>query len=229
MAVRASDRSYRALRDEIVELALPPGTVLAEVEQAARLGVSRTPVREALGRLVADGLVTQQGGRGLVVAELGFERIAELYEVREALEVQAARLAAERREPAEFARLERELLDAARLIDDDDPARASYYALVDLLDAAIDAAVRNDYLVTSLRALRTHLARIRRVAAGRPERLARAAEEHLQILRAILDGDAALAEAATRVHLRNALRDLREQTAAAAPESPVDPATRMAG
>lgn len=227
--MRASDRSYRALREEIVELALPPGTALAEVEQAARLGVSRTPVREALARLVAEGLVTQQGGRGLVVAELGAERIAELYEVREALEVQAARLAAKRRDPAAFAELERELRDATGLIDDDDPTRRRYYALVDRLDAAIDTACGNEYLVASLDALRTHLARIRRIAAGRPERLARAADEHLQILRAILDGDAALAEAATRVHLRNALRELREHGASGASDLHPQVPTKLAG
>ncbi|WP_313357887.1 GntR family transcriptional regulator, partial [Microbacterium sp.] len=58
--MRASDRAYQTLLDEIQSGALAPGAVLAEVEQAARLGVSRTPLREALRRLAADGLAVQQ-------------------------------------------------------------------------------------------------------------------------------------------------------------------------
>ena len=65
--MRASDRAYVTLLDEIQSGRLPAGTVLAEVEQAARLGVSRTPLREALGRLAADGLVAQQSPRVTVV------------------------------------------------------------------------------------------------------------------------------------------------------------------
>jgi DNA-binding GntR family transcriptional regulator len=63
--MRASDRAYAALREDIIEWRLRPGTVLAEVEQSERLGVSRTPVREALGRLTAEGLTTAAGGRGV--------------------------------------------------------------------------------------------------------------------------------------------------------------------
>ena len=57
--MRASDRAYASLLEEIQSGILRPGAVLGEVEQAARLGVSRTPLREALGRLAADGLVAQ--------------------------------------------------------------------------------------------------------------------------------------------------------------------------
>ena len=93
---RASDRAYEALRSEILDGVLLPGTVLGEVEQSARLGVSRTPLREALSRLTADALV-EPSGRGLVVTELSTDSIRELYELRQALEEQAARLAAARR------------------------------------------------------------------------------------------------------------------------------------
>src|SRR5690625_6908313 len=65
--VRASDRAYLTLREEIIEGALAPGSVLGEGEQSARLGLSRTPLREALGRLVADGLAEQSPRRGIVV------------------------------------------------------------------------------------------------------------------------------------------------------------------
>ncbi|MEN9707532.1 MAG: hypothetical protein RIS31_1098, partial [Actinomycetota bacterium] len=94
--MRASDRAYRKLLDEIVGGELPSGTVLGEVEQSERLGVSRTPLREAFNRLVADGMLDAEPGRGVVVSQLSLKTVTELYEVREGLEEQAARLAAQR-------------------------------------------------------------------------------------------------------------------------------------
>ena len=94
--MRASDKAYAALREEIIEWRLLPGTVLAEVEQSERLGVSRTPLREALSRLTAEGLTTTAGGRGVVVTDISLDDIDELFELRETLEGRAAALAAER-------------------------------------------------------------------------------------------------------------------------------------
>src|SRR6476660_10178049 len=104
--MRASDRAYAALRDDIIEWRLRPGAVLAEVEQSARLGISRTPLREALSRLTAEGLTTAAGGRGVVVTDISLEDIDELFELRETLEGKAAALAAERGEPAIFRQLQ---------------------------------------------------------------------------------------------------------------------------
>jgi DNA-binding GntR family transcriptional regulator len=210
--MRASDRAYNALRDEIVGWELPPGTVLAEVEQSQRLGISRTPLREALARLTADGLVAPQAGRGLVVTDVSLENIRELFEVRRALEEQAARLAAERGKTEVFEALERELLAVSDLLADDDPARRAYYDLVRRFDEAIDDAVGNPYLVTALRSLRTHLVRIRRHAKDDPGRLRGAAAEHLTIVQAIVAHDAELAAHATHVHLHRALRNALDTT-----------------
>ena len=210
--MRASDRAYRALRDEIVDWELPPGTVLAEVEQSQRLGISRTPLRAALARLTADGLVAPQAGRGLVVTDVSLENIRELFEVRRALEEQAARLAAERGSTEVFEALERELLAVSSLLEDADPARRAYYDLVRRFDEAVDDAVGNPYLVTALRGLRTHLARIRRHAKDDPGRLRGAAAEHLTIVQAIIAHDAELAAHATHVHLHRALRSALDTT-----------------
>ncbi|MEO6504645.1 MAG: GntR family transcriptional regulator [Terrimesophilobacter sp.] len=205
--MRASDRAYNTLRDEIVEWELPPGTVLAEVEQSQRLGVSRTPLRAALARLTADGLVAPQAGRGLVVTDVSLENIRELFEVRRALEEQAARLAAQRGQTEIFETLEHELLAASDLLEGDDPGRRAYYDLVRRFDEAVDDAVGNPYLVSALRGLRTHLARIRRHAKDDPARLRGAAAEHLTIVQAIIAHDAELAAHATHVHLHRALRN----------------------
>jgi DNA-binding GntR family transcriptional regulator len=194
---RASDVAYARLRTEIIDWQLEPGTPLGEIETAERLGVSRTPVREALARLAADGLVATSG-RTARVAPLSREHVIELYELREALDVQAARLAARRRDPARF----ESLLSHFR---SGDPAP---YALADELDAAIDASLGSRYLAAELEALRGQMARVRRYAHADAARLARATEEHVLIVEAILAGDESLAASATAVHLRNSLANI---------------------
>lgn len=208
MEAKASDRAYAALRADIVEWRLEPGTVLQEVEQSERLGVSRTPVREALARLTADGLVAAQGGRGLVVTAVSLESVEQLFELRRALEQEAARAAARNRDAAVFLDLRDRFRSAADLLDDGDPSHDRYYALVDDLDRAIDHAAANPYLVAALRNLRPHLARLRRVSRDDPDRLRAAAQEHLLIVEAIVDRDADLAASATRVHLHRSLQNV---------------------
>jgi len=202
---RASDRAYRMLRDEILDGTMPAGTVLLEVEQAARIGVSRTPLRSAVARLVADGLVAGRSGRGFSVTEMSVESVNDLYELREALEERAATLAARSADRGAFALLRERFLAAPALLEAGEHGIHEYYALIDEFDAAIDAAVDNPFLVGALDTVRTHLARIRRVARGNPVRLRAAAAEHLLILDAIIDGDAALAAHATHVHLHLSL------------------------
>jgi len=206
--MRASDRAYSALREQILDGELAPGTLLAEVEQSTRLGVSRTPLREALSRLAADGLVSSHSGRGVVVTDVPPTRISELFEVRSALEEQAARLAARRRDPAVFEGLQRELRQAHELLENGDPVRHEYYELVARLDAAIDDAVQNPLLVSTLAGVRTHVARIRRLSHDDPERLREAAREHLMIVDAIVDGSESLAAHATQLHLHRSLKNI---------------------
>ena len=203
--MRASERAYQALRDDIVEWRLAPGTILGEVEQAARLGVSRTPLREALSRLMTDGLVASQSGRGLVVTDVSVDNIRELFDVRKALEVKAVRLAAQQHTGSAFPDLEREFATVPELLARDDGDRSAYFDLVRRFDTAVDDAVRNDYLTGALNSLRTHLVRVRRLAKDNPERLAAAAREHPLIVQAIVAHDAELAAHATHVHLHYAL------------------------
>jgi DNA-binding GntR family transcriptional regulator len=207
--MKASDRAYRVLLAEIVDGTLPPGTVLGEVEQSTRLGVSRTPIREALSRLTADGLVEPQAGRGLIVTEVSLENITELYELRGALEEQAARLAAQRGNPKKFVALAGAFESMTKLaIMGTDDIKA-YYALNSQFDEAIDEAIQNAYLVGALRTVRMHLARVRRIAKDNPSRLREAANETLLVLDAIIAGDAALAAHATHVHLHRSLTNIR--------------------
>ncbi|WP_344818947.1 GntR family transcriptional regulator [Microbacterium soli] len=200
--MRASEKAYLTLLEEIQSGALPSGAVLAEASQAERLGVSRTPLREALRRLVADGLAVQQSPRVTVVAGLDADDIRSLFEIRRALEETAARLAAQRGDRGAFTALAAEF---SHVDLDGDEGRDAYYALIARLDAEVDASHGNDYLTSALRPVRTHLVRVRRMARDKPERLAASASEHLQIARALASGDAELAAHATHVHLHNAL------------------------
>lgn len=204
--MRASDRAYEALREDIVEWRLLPGQVLGEVEQSERFGISRTPIREALSRLTADGLAEAHRGRGVVVSQVSLEDVRALFELREALDCRAARLAARRRDSVTFQGLAAELEAVVAQLHGPGTDRAEYYDLVERMDRAIDEATANPYLTAAQRSLRLHLARVRRLSRTNPDRLARAAAEHAQIARAVADGSEELAEAATRVHLANSLQ-----------------------
>lgn len=200
---RASDRAYEVLISQIQCGELPPGAVIGEVDQAERLGISRTPMREAIGRLVADGLVRQQSARVLVVSGFDVADIRALFETRRALEEMAARLAAQRGDRAVF----------TEIADDFERSRPemggestdAYYALIAGFDAAVDSAVANVYLSQALRPVRSHLVRARQLARDNSERLRASAAEHGLIARAIAEGDADLAAHATHVHLHRAL------------------------
>lgn len=204
--MRASDRAYATLLDEIQSGVLAPGCVLGEVEQSRRLGVSRTPLREALGRLAADGLVAQASPRVTVVTAIDADDIRALFQLRRALEESAARLAARGGRTTVFATLAEELAGIERRGVDSDPD--AYFTLIARFDAALDDAVDNDYLTAALRTVRTHLVRVRRLARDKPARLAASVAEHRLIASAIADRDAELAASATHVHLHNALTSI---------------------
>lgn len=204
--MRASDIAYNRLRAEIIQWTLEPGAPLAEIEVSERIGMSRTPVREALSRLVSEGLVSNASGRTLIVTPVSRDRIRDLFELREALETQAARLAARRRDAATFEQLKDDFLSRPLEVVQSDN-NASYF-LADRLDEVIDKAIDNDYLRNALRDIRGHLVRVRRHAHANPKRLEQAMGEHLLIVDAILARDEVLAAQATAVHLRNSLDNI---------------------
>ena len=205
--MRASDTAYAALRDDILNGAFEPGTVFAEVEQAQRLSVSRTPIREAFARLASEGLLAPLPGRGYVVSELSRQTIVELFELRRVLDVQIATLVSTRRDVALFRALRAELAEAIQTLQGTDDHDA-YYELVGRLDAAMDGAVQSRYLVAAVRQLRPHLVRARRLARDNPGRLVESAREHLMIVEGIIDGDAEFAANATSIHLKQSLKHI---------------------
>lgn len=199
----AGDRAYETLRDDILNWRIAPGTALSETDLALRLGISRTPLRAALARLALEGLVDTSRGRTGIVPDISVESIVQQFEVREALESQAARLAARRRDPAVFQELVDSFAHATDILAEG--GTDAYYSVVARFDAAMDDAVGNPAMRSALDNVRSHLFRARRLGQDNPERLLRAAAEHRLICEAVRDGDAELAASATAVHLRGSL------------------------
>ncbi|GAA4480241.1 GntR family transcriptional regulator [Enteractinococcus fodinae] len=202
--MRASERAYEALRRDILNWDLPPGSVLAEVELSERLGVSRTPVREAVAKLVADGLADAQRGRGTVVSDVSLDDLADMFVLRRVLETESAQLAAASDQTEKFVPLAqkfRAYADDSQILEDPGP----YYQLINVMDELIDDAAGNSYLSGALSNLRVHLARVRRMAKDDPARLAASAVEHSKIAEAIARKDQLLARAATIMHLQASL------------------------
>lgn len=216
--MRASDTAYATLRDDILHGEFPPGAAFAEVEQARRLNLSRTPIREAFARLAAEGLLVALSGRGYVVSELSRQTIVELFELREVLEMQIASLVASRREPAPFLALRDEFTTAIETLPRPG-GRDAYYGLVGRLDAAMDDAVQSRFLISAIRQLRPHLIRARRLARDYPERLLDSAREHLMIIEGIVDGDREFAANATSIHLKRSLKHILSAVDVAASSS----------
>ncbi|MGH8843694.1 MAG: GntR family transcriptional regulator, partial [Advenella sp.] len=121
--VTLSDQAYNYIVQSLENGSLPPGTRLRETELAADIGLSRTPIREALNRLMSEGLVTNDPKRGLIITELDQNMVGELYEMRRVLESTAAALAARHATDVEIAVL-RQIIDRDETLDD--PASLSY-------------------------------------------------------------------------------------------------------
>jgi DNA-binding GntR family transcriptional regulator len=194
---------YTTLKEEIRAGTLRSGDRLVEVEIAERLGVSRTPVREALQRLEAQRLIEFANPRGLVIATLSAERVAELYDMREVLEGTAARLAA-----GHATRFEVESMNL--LVDRFKKATQASEAahLNRRLDEVIAQAAHNQFLLAAMNQLYDAVALLGETTYLIPGRIAAGANENGAIVEAITHRDPDAAEAASRHHIR-AVRKLR--------------------
>ncbi len=140
-------RVYEALRDDIVEGRREPDSQLVQEQIAEQLGVSRTPVREALTRLTHEGLATWVPGQGYLVADLTDADVTSIFEVRESLEVTALRLAVGRHDKASLRRLEALVEDMAAT----DPTDAiRHFDLNRAFHSAVVAPCGNPLLLTML-------------------------------------------------------------------------------
>ncbi len=193
---RQSDRAYHALQTMLLTLEIPPGRLLNEAELMAQLGVGRTPLREAVQRLVTDGLLTVLPRRGTQVTTISGEDLRKLSEIRIPLEIQAAQLAAERATVEDICAME------AALADSEAQSAPDYYVLFDQqMHALIARAAQNRYLSDFLSRLYTLSVRLFYSARFQRERLEDMRKEHGAVLEAIRRRDPLAAGEAMRFHL----------------------------
>jgi len=176
-----------ALREAIVGNLLPPGERLTEVALAARLGVSRTPVREAFAQLEREGLVTVVPRVGVFVREVTARDVEETYTVRTALESLAVELATQRRTPLGTARLDEVLADMAKAVEASD--EVEYTASLDRFYAVIMSLADNLTLHATHHSLLGPVRRLRRIAMSQPGRMEASYKQSVLIRNAIADGD----------------------------------------
>lgn len=193
--------AHRVLRDAIRSGRFKPGMHLREAEVSRWLDISRTPVREAIHRIVAEGLLATGPWNGVMIAELDRQQLVELYAVREALEGTAAALAAQHASKAEVQLM---LSIAARESEHEgDPDRL--VTINGELHRAIYEAAHNRYLLQSINSIIDALGLLRHSTFVLPGSAATARREHMEIIRAIRSGNAARAEQMARRHVRGAL------------------------
>ena len=194
-----SERVYRALRDQILTGALAPLTRLVELQLAQQFTVSRTPVREALKRLIAEGLVVDDAARGLVVRDVDPAEVEDIYIIREVLDGLAARLAAARATSEDLTRLHllMELMEESA-------AAQRWEAVVQInvkFHEVLYTAAGNERLALIGRSLQDAVRRYSPRALSNPERVAAVLREHAEIVGAIEAHTADDAEATARTHL----------------------------
>ncbi len=194
------ERVHAHLRDEILANRLPPGTVLSEVPLAASLGVSRGPVREAIGRLAAEGLVTVRPRRGAVVSALSPAEFLQAYQVREALETLAIRLAVPRLTDEDVGALDNLVERQADAVEDD--RIDDFFALNSEFHDLLVRVSGNEPLQEMYRQLTAHMGRYRLPSLALRGTVRSSLAEHRAIARACRAGDPARAERLLRDHIR---------------------------
>jgi DNA-binding GntR family transcriptional regulator len=197
-----SEAVFRALCQALRNGIYRPGDRLREEEVAQRLEVSRTPVREAFGRLLAKGLVAPAGAKGLIVRSLDSAEILELYAMREILEGAATRLAAQHASAPEIDALRD--LEAAFEAHAHDPREMA--RLNRLFHETLFRAARNRYLDVALQEMQDAIALLGATTFSVEGRARTAVREHQEIIAAIAARDADRAEQSARAHIRESLR-----------------------
>lgn len=194
---RQSDLAYIELQRLILEQAIAPGSLLNESELMTRLGVGRTPLREALQRLAGDGLVVVVPRRGTIVKAVTAEDARQIYEVRIELEALAARLAAARATEEDLADLDAALAESETAIAED-----SNVIFDQRMHQLVARATHNSYLVETLSSYYTLSIRWLQFVRVERESLDAMRADHGTVVAAIKRRDPDVAAAAARTHLR---------------------------
>jgi DNA-binding GntR family transcriptional regulator len=195
-----ADFVYHSLRNAIWEGRFGQGERIREEDIAGSLGVSRTPVREALQRLQRRGLLVVRPGRGFAVAQLSNKQIFDLYAMREILEGSAARYAAQHATDHEIAAL----YQLQKQLSKEGHKQLALVTLNRRFHQQIYQATHNEFLLEMLEVLNDSMALLQNLTAQMPSRHGQSDIEHLRIVRAIEKRDPDAAEKAARHHIQQA-------------------------
>ncbi|HBG17163.1 MAG TPA: GntR family transcriptional regulator [Firmicutes bacterium] len=193
---------FEVLREAIISGQLAPGERLMEIQLAEELGVSRTPVREAIRKLELEELVLMVPRKGAYVASLSMKDVVEVFEIRGALEGLAAALAAERITEEELESLQRQLVKSAEMI-----GNADLQGMVEAdtgFHQILYQASRNERLAQIINNLREQIQRFRQTSLSYPGRMKIALEEHREIVDAVSARDPEMARKLAQDHIENA-------------------------
>jgi DNA-binding GntR family transcriptional regulator len=193
---------FESLREAIISGVLKPGERLMEIQLAEEMGVSRTPIREAIRKLELEGFVVMIPRKGAYVAGISLKDIADVFEIRAALEALAASLAAERITEEELEQMERLLVRKAELTEAND--LDSIVEVDTDFHAILFKASRNEKLGQILNNLREQIQRFRAVSLAMPGRMKEALEEHRKIVEALSERNVALVASLAAEHIENA-------------------------
>lgn len=194
------------LRDAIRKGILEPGERLMEVQLAEELGISRTPVREAIRKLEQEGYVIMMPRRGTYVSDISTNDVKEIFEIRSALESLAAGLAARRIEPDELETLQNLLIEIEGYIAKNDIEKIVETDIK--FHGLLYKVSRNERLVNIISNLKEQLARFRTLSMSYPGRLQETLEEHSEMVEAIANGDVSAARDAAEHHMERAEKTL---------------------
>lgn len=201
-APSASEQVYNTLKQEIMWGEIEPGTLLSELKLAARFGVSRTPVREALTMLASDGLITTLPRRGHLVRTVSFSELLGAFRLRELLEVEAVAQASQRITDSELVYLS----ELARVRDDADiPALNREFHMT--VARASGNRVLADFIERLLILMQSILIKDPHLASWTEEGM----EEETAIINALAARDEDAAREAMRSHVRNTLTSILKE------------------
>jgi DNA-binding GntR family transcriptional regulator len=207
--VSLKDKAYNAIKSAILSLKLKPGDPLVESDLAQQLGISKTPVRDALLELEREGFVTKILFKGTYVTEITLKDVREAFQVRAVLEGLAARLAVPLLSAEELEEAEKIITAAEAALAEGDIALCSEHGKQ--FHSLIINKADNHRLQPLIRNLDDHLQRFRLLSDQINGRLNKSLTEHRKVLEALRRRDPIAAEEAMRGHLSSVLQDLSEE------------------
>lgn len=194
------ERAYRYLKDLILEGEYKPGDRLIERELATKLNISRTPIREALFRLESQGFVKTVPRKGVIVTNISEEEVIEVFTILSSLEVLAARLAAQRMDESTQKEMDAKIAQLEKLEGQDEESFDNEHIEMNML---LYKASKSPKLYDILTGLTDYIQMSANMGYETPGRRKESLREHIQMMKALRNKEAEMAEYLTKIHIEN--------------------------